>query len=181
MFTVQEIKSMAETFAGNTVTITNQKAVDCIKLAILIIADRSGYDFEIPAADYVGNVWITDVLPENNLGVSEVNIDDGNNTIYNDYQVRGIDILFRDSNRYIVHYKKLPTEPTNVNSTIEVHPIYKEALWEFMVGYARLSKWEGSDDFGMQLTMDFRSRVAEKWKILNRYTGPKQMVVQRHA
>jgi hypothetical protein len=177
---VQDIQSAVQTFSESNITVSNTKAVAAMKLALSVIADKSGYDLQVNSADYTANVWNTNVLPENNLGVSEVNIDDGENTIYLGYQVRGRDILFYDTGTYIIHYKALPTVPTAIDSTLEVHPIYFDALWEFALGYCRLSKWDGDDNFGMQLITDFRGIVNEKWDTLNKRKGPKQMMVQRH-
>jgi hypothetical protein len=179
--TVQTIKDLATEFTGTTVTITNSKAIAAMKLALILIADKNGYDHEIASAGYTAYTWYPNVLPENNMGVTAVNIDDNTLTIYSGWRRRNRDMQFYDSNSYIIHYKALPAEPTTMESTLEVHPIYQDALWEFMIGFARLSKWEGKDEPGSTLIADFRALIDQKYKSINRRTGPARWEVQRHA
>jgi hypothetical protein len=165
---VQDIKTLAENFTGTTVTITNDKAVSAMKIALSLIADKSGYEYEIVSAAYTGLTWHSNVLPENNLGVTEVNIDDKNNTIYSQWRRRGRDMWFVHSDNYVIHYKALPSMPIALTSELEVHPIYIDALWEFMISYSRLSKWEGKDEFGSALVTDFRNLIDVKWRSINK-------------
>lgn len=180
-FTVQDIKTMAENFAETTLTITEIKAIDSMKLALSIIAHRTGYNFQVDAAEYAANTWNLDVLPENHLGVTEVNINDNYNTFYSGYRTRGRDILFYKSGSYIIHYKAMAEEPNSVADEIKVHPIYKDALWDFMLGYCRLSKWDGEDEVGQALVTSFNDVVASKWAIINLRGNHGQVVAIRHA
>lgn len=178
-FTVKNIQDEVITFADTTLTVDNAKAIAAMKLAVRMIGYKSGYSYQIDSAYYNANSWY-DVLPEDVIKVTEVNINDGNNTVYNNWRMNNTKILFYIAGNYIIHYKKVPTEPIAVTSVIEVHPMYKQALFDFMLGYNRVSKWDGEDALGLQLISNFKQEVESIWSQISNH-GPAgvRLVVQR--
>lgn len=176
--TGSEIKAIVDAFVGET--IDNALALIGINEGISkmgpIIVDS------VASASYVKNTWYS--LPSGCSRVTEVNIDDDNNTIYNGYRINsnGTKILFHDDDAYVIYYLRKPAKIVAITNTPEMHIDYHDSLATYLKGWYKYK--EAIDDDEKQEGLHFmNNEFPAQWKQVKRdmtVGKPSQMVAQRY-
>lgn len=148
---MQEIKYSSEQYlAGETLTVA-QVTTAVNEFMNAICGMGFGYiDDVIASKCYKKDTWYD--LPATCISISEVNIDKCGNPITLNYRLDGNRILFGDTDKYIIHYRRLPAEVSALSGTtgtIELHQAYKTAIVKYVIAWYRLSDEEGDSQEGI--------------------------------
>jgi len=170
-----QIKAAVELYIDDTLESTN--VLTAINEAISIIGDMA-LVFDKVESDYKANMWYP--LPAGCTYVDEVNICDGTNSVYTGYRIKGNEILFGSSNRYIINYRRQPRGIASLNDTPEIHEAYHQPIVTYVKGWVRLVDDEDSND-GLRLMAQWEKDIQRVYNMLKRKRSPKQVMVMRHA
>lgn len=174
--TGSEIKAIVDSFIGET--IDNAYALVGINEAISkmgpIVVDS------VDSASYPANTWHS--LPSNCSRVTEVNIDDDDNTVYNGWRINpdGTKILFLDDDDYIIYYLRKPAKLSAITNTPEMHVDYHDSLATYLKGWYIYK--EAIDDDEKQEGMSFMAQFADEWRQVKhdlKVGRPAQIIAQR--
>lgn len=171
-----EIKAAVDLYLDDTTDSTD--ALTAINEAISIIGDMALIFDTHSATSYEANVWYN--LPESCTYVDEININDGKNTIYTGYRIKGNQILFSNAGNYIIHYRRQPNVLTSLSNTPEIHVVYHSALVTYLKAWARLKDDEENID-GQRLITQWEKDIQRAFNTLRRKRGNEQVLVVRHG
>jgi hypothetical protein len=170
-----EIKSAVDLYMDDSMNTTD--ALTAINEAISFIGDMA-LIFDKVSSFYEANKWYD--LPSACTYIDEVNINDGYNTIYTGYRIKGNQILFGTAGNYIVHYRRQPNALTSLSNTPEVHVAYHSALVTYAKAWGRLKDDDESIE-GQRLMAQWEKDIQRVFNILRRKRGNEQVLVVRHG
>jgi hypothetical protein len=163
-----EIKAPADAFVGET--IDNASALIGINEGISRIGPI--VNDEVASTAYSAHTWYS--LPATCSRVTEVNIDDTNNTTYTSYRVMGNKILFPDAGTYIIHYLRKPAKLSAITNEPEMHIDYHDSLVTYLKGWFKY-KEAIDDDEKMEGVNFMNNEFPAQWRQVQRdLTGKNQ-------
>ena len=175
-----QIQSQAEIFLRESMDSSTQALVG-INEGISKMGDL--VEDIVPAASYTAYTWYP--LPSDCVKVTEVNLNDGYNTIYTGWRLspKGQQILFPDAETCIIHYTREAIPLSTINDTPEMPAAFHKCLITYLKGWFRASNAIDDDEKreGENLTNAVFYRELEQVKRQFGRGGNKQMIAQRHA
>ena len=175
-----QIQSQAEIFLRQTMDASTQALVG-INEGISKMGDL--VEDYVPSTAYTANTWYA--LPADCVKVTEVNLNDGYNTIYTGWRLspKGQQILFFEDESFIIHYTREAIPLSTINDTLEMPAAYHKCLITYLKGWFRASRAIDDDEKreGENLMNAVFYREVEQVKRQFGRGGNKQMIAQRHA
>lgn len=175
--TGSEIKAAVEAMIGETIDDTKAKVGINEGMSKMdpIVSDL------VSSASYTKNIWYS--LPAACSRVTEVNINDDENTKYDGYRINAdsTKILFLDDNDYLIHYLRKPSKLAVITDTPDMHIDYHDSLITYLKGWFIYTE-AIDDDEKLEGRTLMENDFPGQWKQVKRQRSigrPSQMVAQR--